>query len=366
MGLRREVVVVGARAFGSPFLRYTSASRRTAEEALRGTASRLVGSTSAPGDPATHRVRNIRALAVTDPLDDIHQQLFGFVPDKHGIAYQRLAAMVLAVVGWLDVAYEVHELPEGREAEQTLDVVAHFPDGEDRRLIVECKHVRGTIGKGIMDQLVGVRTQVGASDAAVITTVGFTEGARNVATDENIAMVLLQVYDEARDGGGFVRRIELTINAVSNQPSAIGIEQGSLEGDIKEPVDFTGLDGTTYLQQDDGLPVETVQQVLAAGAPLDVGTYERRAELPPGRWLPLPGGRVEVRAFTWTETVTHTPTVQIIEEPGEPVLVLRQLNRDGNATTGRLIVDAALYAWHVDSENRVVRRSVLIPPSDDL
>src|SRR5437868_7095714 len=114
---------------------------------------------------------------MSDEIAALHGDLFEFVPPKAGTAYERIAALVLATLGWQNVAHDVSEQPVGRCAEHRLDVVAHDSAGVVGRLIVECKDYSKTVGEGTLNTLVGVREQLGAKAAAVVTTKGFTAGA---------------------------------------------------------------------------------------------------------------------------------------------------------------------------------------------
>jgi linoleoyl-CoA desaturase len=92
-----------------------------------------------------------------DEIVKLHTELFGFAPKKAGTPYERIAAIVLATLGWHDVSHDVVERPVGRRAEHQLDVVARDPSGKVGRLIVECKDYSATVGEGTLNTLVGVR-----------------------------------------------------------------------------------------------------------------------------------------------------------------------------------------------------------------
>lgn len=49
-------------------------------------------------------------------IEELHDRLFGYVPGKRGTAYERLAAVVLAGLGWGGVQHDVLEVGEGRTA----------------------------------------------------------------------------------------------------------------------------------------------------------------------------------------------------------------------------------------------------------
>lgn len=141
--------------------------------------------------------------------NELHEHIFGFIPSKAGTAYERLAAVVLAELGWESVRHETKVRPEGRRAEQRLDVTATHPDGSVRRLLVECKDWNKEVGKGTLDALVGVRNQAGFDTAMVVTTKDFTAGAIDVAVDEGIAMVILR---QVRPDESFVMGFKLELS----------------------------------------------------------------------------------------------------------------------------------------------------------
>lgn len=294
------------------------------------------------------------------PIDTLHEQLFGFIPGNPGTAYERLTAIVLAGLGWTQVKQRSREQPEGTRAKQTLDVVARHPTGEQRRLVVQCKHYAETVGKEVIDTLVGVGKQLGDVDLAVVTMVGFTEGARAVCVDQNIAMVRLRPYDPAKDEGSFIRRIELTLYAVS--PPVITnfkVEVGDVEGDVTEGEQVHNT--LAPLQTDDGTAVESLAEVMQAhGGGFEEGQFDRRVELPGRRWLVVDGGRAEIKSLSWRETIAKgEPTVTVVEGKGSPVLVLQQLDEHGELSLGRLVVDRHLWAWDLEDHNNVVPRGPL-------
>lgn len=294
------------------------------------------------------------------PIDELHEQLFGFIPAVSGTAYERLTAIVLAGLGWTKVRQRSREQPEGARATQTLDVVARHPSGQQRRLIVQCKHYAENVGKEVVDTLVGVGSQLGDVDLAVVTVVGFTRGARDVAVDRNIAMVLLRPYDPVTDAGTFVRRVEVTLYPM-NPPviTNLNLQIGSIEGDVIEGQHTSNT--LTPLQDQDGNDVECLAELMQTnGGGLEEGEFERRVELTHPRWLPVDGGRAEVRSLSWHETITTgEPTVIVSEGKGEPVLVLQQLDENGDPKSGRLVVDRHLTAWDLDDQNNVVPRGPL-------
>ncbi len=297
-------------------------------------------------------------------IEDLHLAVFGYVPDKPGTAYERLAAVVLTVLGWEDVRHDVLEQPTGRRAEHQLDVVVRGPSGAPGRLVVECKDWDNTVGKQTMDTLVGVRAQVGAQAAAVMTTKGFTDGARRVAVDEDIALLLLRSFDAGTDEGTYIRRIETTIRMYVPHFSDFDVEIAADHGlPLGEPFRIA-LSAADHLSYEDGSPAEVIFDVMRShAAPMNEGVYRRCAQFDEARLIPTVEGQlVAIRALTWTETVTQGTTTTITEAEGEPMLVVQQLDDRGSVDSGRILVDRDLYAWEIDSDGRVRARGRLDEP----
>jgi Restriction endonuclease len=289
--------------------------------------------------------------------DDLHLSLFDFAPDKAGAAYERLAALVLAGLGWKNVKHDTKVGSFGRRAEHQLDVTATHPDGSVRRLLVECKDWNRKVGKQTLDALVGVRDQIGFDAAMAVTTVGFTAGAVDVAVDENLAMIVLREY-QAGDGP-FVRRIEVVLKVFGPSRGAV---QPLVPGDCNVPPDAMSSASTDdHFLHLDGSPAETLGEVLEAnGAPLREGVFDCSVDFGEGRLLEVPaGGRVLVKGLKWTETMQSSETTSVTETEGEPCLVLQQLDDEGNPQNGRLVVDRHLYAWDIDAKGAVVSRGEL-------
>ncbi|MEO6859729.1 MAG: hypothetical protein ABI323_14290 [Solirubrobacteraceae bacterium] len=95
---------------------------------------------------------------MTDPIEALHEKLFNFVPAKHGTAYERLTALVLAWLGWEGVVHDLRQARKGRRAKRRLDVVALNPSGVERRLVVECKDMSTQKASGTESSAKGSQT----------------------------------------------------------------------------------------------------------------------------------------------------------------------------------------------------------------
>jgi len=291
---------------------------------------------------------NERKNSEPSEIELLHERLFGFRPNKDGTAYERLTAVVLATQGWVEVVHSERARAPDKQAVHWLDVNARAPDGSISRLIVECKDWDKTVKKGTLDQLVGICAQLGA-EGMVITTEGYSKGARKVAVDQDIAMVLLRPYD-ADEGLNFVRRIEVTLEMYVPRTENILVDlldEGPLPD---EPFTFN-LWNEEHLSHLDGRPAETVLEVFESesAGDLRLGSFPHRREFPDGRLLPTPQGPVGIRGLQWDEVVGIAEQKIVREAEGEPCLVLEQLDQDGELETTRAVVDRDLFAWTIDS-----------------
>lgn len=289
--------------------------------------------------------------------DELHERIFGFIPPKAGTAYERLAAVVLAGLGWKDVQHQTKLQPEGRRTEQRLDVTATHPDGSIQRLLVECKDWNKDVGKGTMDALVGVRDQADFDAAMAVTTRGFTRGAVNVAMDEDIAMVRLR---EVRPDDNFVMSVTLDLVTRGHDWSQVQILVASdaevLDGEVGH---MSTEDRFLYA---DGTLAESLGEIFESqSAAWEEGVFDREVKFKEERLAPAATGRgVPVVGVKWRETSYKSePHRSVTEEKGEPCLVVEQLDDQGKAERPRLVVDRHLNAWDIAEDGSVVERGQL-------
>lgn len=289
--------------------------------------------------------------------DELHERIFGYTPSKPGTAYERLAAVALAELGWETVRHETRLRPEGRRAGQRLDVTATHPDGSVRRLLVECKDWNKDIGKGTMDALVGVRDQAGFDAAMAVTTRGFTSGAVDVAVDEDIAMVLLR---EVRPDDRFVMGFTLEIFPWGHDWTKIQF----LVAPETKVCDGTpgSMNTEDHLFYADGSPAEKLAEVFEAqSVSWQEGVFERETRFEGGRLAPMGTGKmVPIIGIKWVETVSKSsPVTSKSREKGKPCLVVEQLDEDGKPEGARLLVDRHLNAWRIAEDGTVHPRGPL-------
>jgi Restriction endonuclease len=299
---------------------------------------------------------------VSNEIEDLHEEVFGFRPAKPGTAYERLGAIVLAARGWEDVVHDETVTPAGRQAAHQLDITGRLPTGELERTIVECKDKEsGDVGQDVLDHLVGVIAQLGADSGAVITTRGYTAGAIAVAADENIKLLKLRHFDP-ETSGPYVKKISLTIIAIGSSQIDVNVQvvADALPAAAAQPL---GMSTDTILLDREGSPAETIGDVFRANtAPIEAepGRYQRDVKFDGRRLFPVPGGEpLPLAAITWTEVVSHSPHTTVTEFEGEPMLVLEQYDHQGEIESGRMVVDLELYGWDIAPDGRVTERGPL-------
>jgi hypothetical protein len=290
-------------------------------------------------------------------IERLHHELFGIVPHKHGTAYERIAAVVMAVMGWHDVEYDRTERPEGLLAAHQIDVVCRRPDGNQERLIIECKDVgHKKVGQSVLLKLVAVQVRLGAQHAAVIASTDFTRGARQVAADHDIALIRLRPYDAATDDGTWVRAvsIEMRFGFVVQTDIQLVTDHGLVTAeDARVPAE-SWMEARTP----DGQLSTTVGQLFAQGRVVggDDDAIEKALDLQEPMEIESWSGWVKINGLRWTETTLWTTEHARAEATGEPRLVLQQIDEAGEVYSGKVIVTTKLEAWEIDDAVHKVRR----------
>jgi hypothetical protein len=299
-----------------------------------------------------------KCLVMSSEIENLHESTFGFRPAKLGAAYERLTAVVLAALGWVDVVQDTVEHSPGKRASHQLDVTARHPDGTVRRLIVECKDWKTTVGKNALDALVGRRSQLGADAAAVLTTRGFTEGAVGVASDECVSLLVLRRFNPASPDL-FARTVTLVTEFFYPVRSNWSVD--FLPGLALPPNVKLRISSPDRLLHLNGDLAETVEDILKAHAsPMTEGVFQQQADFPDGRLIPTANGSpIAITALRWTETMHKSSITHVSEGQGEPELVLEQIDDNGEVTDGRIVVDRELNAWNIDADGNVVPRGRL-------
>lgn len=264
-----------------------------------------------------------KARKISD-VDLLSEELFGSIPAKAGTAYERIAAIVLAAVGWQDVVHDRTDRAGGKRADHQLDVTCTNRDGSVRPLLIECKEKdTAKVGQGEMIKLYSVRDEIGASYAAMITKRAFTKWARDTAYDHDLAMLRLRAYDPAIDDGTWVRRatINLEIGMTVQEDVEVLIDEAW------QPVKQLGIwaEGWMDVFGAAGARIGNVAGLVALGEPVEgQDDRSRKGFVLSGEPVQVEGfdKMVKIMGMRWTEREV-TDAMQIVSEAqGTPQLVL--------------------------------------------
>jgi hypothetical protein len=200
---------------------------------------------------------------------------------------------------------------------------------------------------------------MGDVELAVVTTVGYTRGARDVACDENVLMLRIRPYEPAEDGDAFVREVIITV--IPFQPPVVtsfNLEVTKIEGNMQNGEYAI----EAVLERDDGSPAESLAELMYTDIDtFNVGEFDRRVVPAEARWLPSATGRARIGALSWHDVITADDPIETrTTGKGEPVLVVQRIEPDGSVSAGRLVIDRQLFAWDLDDERHVVPRGPLI------
>ncbi|HEU0251236.1 MAG TPA: restriction endonuclease [Solirubrobacteraceae bacterium] len=270
-------------------------------------------------------------------------------------------AILLAILGWHDLAQETPELTVDWRTQHLLDITVCEPLGEARHLLAECRDWCKVVERSTIDGLIGLRSQAGADVAAVITTSGFTESARLRAVEEEVALIFLRPFRAFRSGDAnrFVKCVEMTFAINIPVYSDFDVELISGRGSLRGTQFQIAFDEDHHLLALDGSPAETASEILCASeTPAKEGVFRQCATFRKGRLLQVVGNApIAISSLAWTETVHRNTHTTSIETEGDPIILVERL---GDATRGilaeRMVVDDDLYAWQVDGEGEVVNR----------
>lgn len=289
-------------------------------------------------------------------VDELHETLFGWRA-QDGIAHERLTAILLAILGWHDLAHEAPNLAVDWRTQHLLDVTVGEPLGEVRHLLAECGDWRKVVDKSTIDELIELRSQVGADLAAAITTSGFTDSARLRVAEQKLALICLRPF-RTEDASRFVKRVEMTFASHVPVYSDFSVELISDQRSLRGTQFQIAFDEDHHLLALDGSPAETASEILcASGMPVKEGVFRQSATFRKGRLLQVVGNApIAISALAWTETVHRDTHTTSIETEGDPVIVVERLGSDDGTPAERMVVDQDLYAWEVDGEGEVINR----------
>ncbi|MCZ2258263.1 restriction endonuclease [Sporosarcina sp. G11-34] len=117
---------------------------------------------------------------------------------KQGTKYGKLASVVIKTLNKNDVV--IHDLTLRGDSKKTghqIDVVVHsLGSNVSKGILIEWKDNDSKVGISIVGDFFGAVSQINPDEAFVVTTKGYTKGARSFAEDEGIKLAMLRGFKE--------------------------------------------------------------------------------------------------------------------------------------------------------------------------
>ncbi|MEN0015848.1 MAG: restriction endonuclease [Solirubrobacteraceae bacterium] len=313
-------------------------------------------------------------MTSADQLDQLHDRLFAERPNKKGDRFERITALVFAALGEGQARWQVHRGGAGRRAKHRIDVEVER-DAGCHRLVVECKHWDEKVGQDVANSVASRRDQLGANEAAIVSTRGFTSGAQDVAAGEGIRLVLVKPLAEDDDWRGVVKRIVMHGTFIAPEIRdftwlAYAPEDAGRGGPIdpavlatidspEDQLDVLGLD------HEDGSRAERLGELLALRSSVpESGEHEQEVVfeefgISGPRYVTGHRDRVRIRGLRWTERVAVAKSSFTVNPPSPGLLWIEEIVA-GADPARRVLMDHQLRPWRFDENG------VLMPaPADD-
>ncbi|WP_317949652.1 restriction endonuclease, partial [Rossellomorea marisflavi] len=254
---------------------------------------------------------------------------------------------------------------DGKKTGHQIDVTVQSPgSNEPKRILIECKDYDSKVGISIVRDFFGAVHQINPHEAFVVTTIGYTKGARTFAEDEGVKLAILRDFKE-EDWEGRVKAIHLNLTLISmNRPTISWVAANEKEiekfsAKANEEINTTQNISTreTFFYNHAGKPQENLQVVLEPilnSLPRDpdsptIGRYEFGTI----KYVKMAGVLVGIRGFDYEFTSSQSVT-QTISDQGSKValLVFKVLNEDFD----QVIFDQDLDKWTFNDNGEVISK----------
>ncbi|UZJ80565.1 restriction endonuclease [Fictibacillus sp. KU28468] len=287
---------------------------------------------------------------------------------KNGTKYERMAAVVFKILNVNDVV--IHDMKlrgDGKKTAHQIDVTIEQAS-VSKRILIECKDYDKTVGISIIRDFFGAVSQIKPDDAIVVTTMGYTQGARSFAEDEDIKLAILKDFKE-EDWGNRIRKIHIRGIMTFMKTPTLGwvfSDEKELErinsligeevGKSKEKRDVDTAE--TFFYNRNGDQQESYQQVLKPIfnlLPRNPGQKTSgRYEFDDIKYIKLNGILVGIRGFDYEYESDQSIFHSIIDE-GEKIALLLFKVLDG--TIDKIIFDQDLDKWTFNANGEVIEKN---------
>lgn len=282
---------------------------------------------------------------------------------KLGTKYERLAAVVFKMLNTSNVV--IHDLKlrgDGKSTPHQIDVTIEHAN-VSKRVLVECKDYDAKVGISVIRDFFGAVFQIKPDEAFVVTTRGYTRGAKSFAEDEGIKLALLRSFKE-EDWQERIKEIHIKGTAIAMDTPKIAwvpanedeMNNFYAKANQDELNSVQGIDTTaTFFYDSQGNQQDTIQTVLE---PI-LNSFPRKANQPTvgqyefdsTKYVKMAGVLLGIKGFDY-EFTCYEIVSETIVDAGEKIALLLFEVIDG--TLDKVIFDQDLDKWAFNDDGEVI------------
>ncbi|PEK36111.1 MULTISPECIES: restriction endonuclease [Bacillus cereus group] len=300
---------------------------------------------------------------MSQEMDTIYNEHIADEKLKLGTKYERLAAVVFKTLNTSDAV--IHDLTlrgDGKNASHQIDVTIEHSN-VSKRFLVECKDYNAKVGIGIVRDFFGAVSQIKPDEAFVVTTEGYTKGARSFAEDEGIKLALLRSFKN-EDWEGRIREIHINATGIvmdtpkiswipANQDEFDNFLAKASQDELNSVQGVNTVD--TFFYDSQGNPQDNFQTVLNPifnsfpknANQSTVDQYEFDAT----KYVKMAGTLLGIKGFNY-EYTCYEITSETIIDAGKKIALLLFEVIDG--TLDKVIFDQDLDKWTFNDDGEVI------------
>lgn len=299
-------------------------------------------------------------------IDTIYNENIAEEKLKQGTKYEKLAAVVFKILNQNDVV--IHDLTlrgDGKKTGHQIDVTVQDPGSNaSKRILIECKDYDKKVGIGIVRDFFGAVHQIKPNEAFVVTTEGYTRGARTFADDEKIKLAILRGFKE-EDWEGRIKALHIkgTVTFM-NKPTLgwVAANEQELEkfraiaNGRNNKTQNTDTRETFFYDQAGNRQgnLQTVLQPILNRLPRDPDSpTSGRYEFDTIKYVKFAGELLGIRGFDYKFTSSQSVIESIIDQGSKvALLVFKILDEDFD----QIIFDQDLDKWTFNDDGEVISK----------
>lgn len=285
---------------------------------------------------------------------------------KNGTKYERLTAVVFKALDTSDVV--IHDLTlrgNGKNTPHQIDVTIERAN-VSKRVLIECKDYDAKVGISIVRDFFGAVSQIKPDEAFVVTTEGYTKGARSFAEEEGIKLTILREFKD-EDWNDRVREIHIRgtftiMNTpritwiAANQKEIDNFNANANKGEINSVQATNAVDSYFYdrlgNQQEN---FQTVLRPIFNSFPINPDSLTTgRYEFESIRYIKMAGVLVGIKGFDY-EFTSSQDVIETVVDAGQKIALL--LFRAVDGTLDKAIYDQDLDRWTFNQDGEVVPKN---------